>query len=42
MIALAHEAPALVAGYDPHRDASNCWYDGDAAKHAVACFDRSL
>jgi phage terminase large subunit-like protein len=42
MIALAHEAPALVAGYDPHRDASNCWYDGDAAQHAVDFFHRYL
>ena len=42
MSVVAHEAPALVAGYDPYRDAGECWYDGEAAQRAVDFFRKYL
>lgn len=40
MIDVAQEAPPDVAGYDPFRDAGDCWYDGEAAWRAVDFFPR--
>ena len=45
MIALratSHKPPSNVAGYDPAREASECWYDAQAAQRAVDFFPKFL